>query len=233
MGSTRLPGKVMSVIAGKTMIKRVIDRVGKANSVDHILIATTCLPEDDVLCAWAARSGYAFYRGSELDVLDRFYQAGLASQAARIVRVSSDCPLIDPSLIDGAIRIQDRTGADYVSNKVRPTFPLGEDVEVFWFSGLAQAWRDATMEYERVHVTPYFYRHPDKFHLEALTVQGNFTRHRWTVDTAQDLEFMQQLYAVDKDLDKLSWMEILDIVKRNPGISEINAHVRQKMLEEC
>ena len=183
MGSTRLPGKVMAQIAGKPMIERVIERVAKAKSVDRIVIATTCLAEDNVLCAWAARMEYPFYRGSQLDVLDRYYQTALVARPSRIVRITSDCPLIDPSLIDEAVEIQDRTGADYVSNKVRPTLPVGEDVEVFWFKGLAEAWRHATLEYERVHVTPYFYRNPARFHLEALAVQGDFTGLRWTVDT--------------------------------------------------
>jgi spore coat polysaccharide biosynthesis protein SpsF len=234
MGSTRLPGKVMAQIAGKSMIERVIERVKRANSIDRVLIATTCLPEDDVLCAWAAGSGYPFYRGSQLDVLDRYYQAAFAGRTSRIVRISSDCPLIDPSLIDKAVEIQDRTGADYVSNKLRPTFPVGEDVEVFLFKGLAQAWRDATMEYERVHVTPYFYRNPAQFHLEALAVPGDFTAHRWTVDTAEDLEFMRQVYTVTSNLDeRLKWTDVLEIVKQVPHISEINSYVKQKALEEC
>lgn len=234
MGSTRLPGKVMAQIAGKPMIERVIERVAKAKCVDQIVIATTCLPEDDVLCAWAARMGHPFYRGSQLDVLDRYYQAALVARPSRIVRITSDCPLIDPSLIDEAVEIQDRTGADYVSNKVRPTLPVGEDIEVFWFNGLAEAWRHATMEYERVHVTPYFYKNPGRFQLQALAVQGDFTGLRWTVDTEQDLEFVRQLYAVASDLDaRLGWRDILEILKRSPHISEINSQVRQKALEEC
>jgi spore coat polysaccharide biosynthesis protein SpsF len=234
MGSTRLPGKVMAQIAGKPMIERVIERVAKAKSVDRIVIATTCLAEDNVLCAWAARMEYPFYRGSQLDVLDRYYQTALVARPSRIVRITSDCPLIDPSLIDEAVEIQDRTGADYVSNKVRPTLPVGEDVEVFWFKGLAEAWRHATLEYERVHVTPYFYRNPARFHLEALAVQGDFTGLRWTVDTEQDLEFVRQLYAVASDLDaRLGWRNVLEVLKRSPQIGEINSHVKQKALEEC
>jgi spore coat polysaccharide biosynthesis protein SpsF len=234
MGSTRLPGKVMAQIAGKPMIECVIERVRKADSVERIVIATTCLAEDDVLCAWAARMGYAFYRGSQLDVLDRYYQTALVARPARIVRITSDCPLIDPSLIDEAVEIQDRTGADYVSNKVRPTLPVGEDVEVFWFKGLAEAWRDATMEYERVHVTPYFYRNPGRFHLEALAVHEDFTGLRWTVDTIQDLEFVQQLYAVAGNLDeRLGWRDTLEALNRAPHLAEINSHVKQKALEEC
>lgn len=234
MGSTRLPGKVMAQIAGKPMIEQVIERVAKAKSVDRIVIATTCLAEDDVLCAWAARTGHPIYRGSELDVLDRYYQAAFVARAARIVRITSDCPLIDPYLIDEAVEIQDRTGADYVSNKVRPTLPVGEDIEVFWFNGLADAWKRATMDYERVHVTPYFYKNPGRFHLQALAVQGDFTGLRWTVDTEQDLEFVRQLYAAASDpAATLGWRDILDVLKRSPHLGEINSHVKQKALEEC
>src|SRR5580704_18054455 len=154
MGSTRLPGKVMADIAGKPMLQRVLERVSKAHLVDSVLIATTCLSEDETVCEWAAKQGYPFYRGSQRDVLDRYYQAAFAGRADRVVRITSDCPLIDPGLIDLAIDVHRESGADYVSDGVQPTLPLGESVEVFWFQGLKRAWQNATHEYERVHVTP-------------------------------------------------------------------------------
>ena len=152
-----------------------------------MLIATTCLSEDETVCAWAAKHGYPFYRGSRCDVLDRYYQAAFAGRADRVVRITSDCPLIDPGLIDRAIDVHRESGADYVSDGVQPTLPLGESVEVFWFQGLKRAWQNATLEYERVHVTPYFYQNPDKFALKSLGLSGDYRDHRWTVDTPEDL----------------------------------------------
>lgn len=234
MGSTRLPGKVMADIHGKPMLQRVLERVKMARLVDTVLIATTCLPEDDMLCEWAAKYEYPFYRGKQLDVLDRYYQAAFAARADRIVRITSDCPLIDPELIDRAIEIHQETGVDYVSDSVQPMLPVGESVEVFWFRGLKCAWQNAILEYERVHVTPYFYRNPDKFTLEALGISGDYREHRWTVDTAQDLEFVQCLYAVAGDEEAcLHWRDTLAIVDSNPQLKSINGHVKQKKLEEC
>jgi spore coat polysaccharide biosynthesis protein SpsF len=234
MGSTRLPGKVMEYIAGKPMLQHVIERIEKARLVDSVLIATTCLPEDDSLCEWAANHGYPFYRGSQLDVLDRYYQAALAARADRVVRITADCPLIDPELIDQSIEIHDMTGADYVSDSVQPTLPLGESVEVFWFKGLAQAWAEALLEYERVHVTPYFYQNPDKFILKSLGLSGNYKSYRFTVDTPEDLEFVKRVYATAGSEEAcLRWRDIISIVDKNPQIRSVNAHIIQKKLEEC
>jgi spore coat polysaccharide biosynthesis protein SpsF len=234
MGSTRLPGKVMADIAGKPMLQRVLERVSKAHLVDSVLIATTCLSEDETVCAWAAKHGYPFYRGSQCDVLDRYYQAAFAGRADRVVRITSDCPLIDPGLIDRAIDVHRESGADYVSDGVQPTLPLGESVEVFWFQGLKRAWQNATLEYERVHVTPYFYQNRDKFALKSLGLSGDYRDHRWTVDTPEDLEFVQHLYAAAGCEEAcLNWRDTLSIINRNPQIRSINAHIKQKKLEEC
>jgi spore coat polysaccharide biosynthesis protein SpsF len=234
MGSTRLPGKVMAEIAGKPMLLHVLERIQRAHLVNSILIATTCLQEDDSLCDWATRHGYPFYRGSQFDVLDRYYQAAFAGRADRIVRITSDCPLIDPVLIDQSIEIHEKTGADYVSDSVRPTLPLGESVEVFCFKSLARAWSNASLEYERVHVTPYFYRNPGKFTLESLGLSGDYRHYRWTVDTPEDLEFVKRVFAKAGNEEAcLSWRDTLSIVDKNPQIKYLNEHIIQKRLEEC
>jgi spore coat polysaccharide biosynthesis protein SpsF (cytidylyltransferase family) len=242
MGSTRLPGKILREIAGRPMLEHVVERVREADQVGLVAVATTTGPEDDRLEAWGAAHDVPVYRGSELDVLDRYYQtvSALRGQVdlerAPIVRITSDCPLIDAALIDEAVELQARTGADYVSNKVRPTLPIGEDIEVFLFAGLEQAWREAKQDYERVHVTPYFYRNPEKFRLEALVAEdgGDYTAHRWTVDTPEDLAFMNALHAAAGGIAPgAGWREILAIVEAHPEISAINGSIRQKSVEEC
>src|SRR5215470_15506655 len=155
MGSTRLPGKVLLDIAGQPMLGRVISRVCRAKTIEQIVVATSTAAADDAVSAFCAERGIVCFRGSETDVLDRYYQAARLVQAKTIVRITADCPLLDPEVIDLTVSRFLEGGWDYISNVNPPTFPDGLDTEVFSFAALERAWREATSVTHREHVTPY------------------------------------------------------------------------------
>src|SRR5262245_59745058 len=162
MGSTRLPGKVMKPIGGVPMIELLLSRLGRAQEVDEIVLATSDAPGDQELARRVDALGIRCFRGSENDVLDRYYRAAVEAGADAVVRVTGDCPLVDPQLVDEIVRAFRTSAVDYVSNTMTPTFPNGLDVEVFRMEALATAWREAQTSYDREHVTPYLHR-ADRF----------------------------------------------------------------------
>ena len=161
MGSTRLPGKVLMELEGKPLLQRVVERVKRAKKIDEIIIATTKNKEDKKLTEFAEKLKVKSYAGSEDDVLDRYYQAAKKFGAENIVRITSDCPLIDPEIVDDIISYYLNNDFDYVSNTISPTYPDGLDTEVFSFKALERAWKEAKKGFEREHVTPYINRHPE------------------------------------------------------------------------
>ena len=171
MGSTRLPGKVLLDLAGEPMLARVVHRVQRAASLQEVIVATTVQPADDAITQLCAGRGWPCARGSQDDVLDRYYQAATASQADVVVRITSDCPLIEPDVIDqvvGAL-LAGQPEVDYASNVQPPrTFPRGLDVEVIRFDALERAWREDVDPAWREHVTPYLYRHPERFRIHGV-----------------------------------------------------------------
>jgi len=197
MTSTRLPGKVMAPVLGEPMIARQLERLGRSRRLDRMVVATSTDPSDDVLAAYLEGVGQPVFRGSLNDVLDRFHGAmGMVPEARTVVRLTADCPLTDPQLIDAIIDHHDATGADYTSNTpaVR-TYPHGLDAEVMRAAVLDRAWREGRDPYEREHVTPYIYRHPDLFRIESLSQARSLAHLRWTVDVPEDLEFVRDVYA--------------------------------------
>ncbi len=229
MGSTRFPGKVLMDIGGQTMLARVIHRVQRAKMLDRVIIATTTETRDDVIIEEADRLGVSVYRGSESDVLYRYYQAALEYKVEVVVRITSDCPLIDPELTDDIIRrfIEAHPPYDYASNGLERTYPRGLDVEVMWFKVLFCAWREAKEPYQRVHVTPFIKEHPERFRLLSVT-GGQGKELRWTVDTPEDLTFMRAVYEKFNNSDTMQWREVLDLIEREPEIAAINRHIQQK-----
>ncbi|MCA1561325.1 MAG: glycosyltransferase family protein [Acidobacteria bacterium] len=229
MGSTRLPGKVLFPLQGQPMLARQIARVSRAQTLDGIVIATTDRPEDDPVAALAAACGCAQFRGSEADVLDRFYQAAVAADAGAIVRLTGDCPLTDPRIIDEVVtRLEGGSGGlDYVSNTLEPrTFPRGLDVEACTFAALTVAWREDRDMHTREHVTPYIYRHPELFRVDAVTHSCDLSRLRWTVDTPEDYALLQAITA--STAADAPWTEILSAVEAHPEWHQLNASVQQK-----
>ncbi len=233
MGSTRLPGKVLKDIHGRTMLARVVRRSMRSALIDKVVVATTRNKVDDVIVTECESLGVSSFRGSEEDVLDRYYEAAKTFSADIVVRITSDCPLIDPEIIDRIVHVFLDRSPDYASNTIESTYPRGLDVEVFTYGALESAWREASEDFQHVHVTPYIYQHPDRFKILSVTCDENCSNYRWTVDTKEDLDLIRAIYAkIDKD-DDFSWRDVLELLKIEPNIAEINCHIRQKSLEEC
>jgi spore coat polysaccharide biosynthesis protein SpsF len=228
MASSRLPGKVLMDLGGATVLARVVQRVRRTALVQHIIVATSVSEKDDAVVAECDRIQVHCLRGSEHDVLDRYYKCAQSQAADSVVRITADCPLIDPELVDTTIRVFLNNPCDFASNALLPTYPRGLDVEIFTTAALARAWREASHSYEREHVTPYLYEHPELFHLVSIKAGADYSRYRWTLDTAEDLELLRAIYARLGNRDDFGWREVLKLMQREPQLAEINAHVVQK-----
>ncbi|HEX9018312.1 MAG TPA: glycosyltransferase family protein [Anaerolineaceae bacterium] len=233
MSSSRLPGKVLLDIAGKPMLVRVVERARRAQTVDEVLIATTTDPADNPIEDLCRAEGYAIYRGSMFDVLDRFYQAARQAAADVIVRITADCPLIDPAVIDQTVGAFFSEGADFACNRLPPpwkrTFPIGLDTEVCNFSGLERAWQEAQQPFEREHVMPYFYDQEGRFKVVVVDNPQDYGAYRWTVDTAEDLALLREIFARFGGSDTFTWLDVLRLVEREPQLLAINAGVHHKV----
>ena len=229
-GSTRLPGKVLLDLAGKPMLVRDMNRLSRAQTLDEVVVATTIEPADDAIVSLCNESGWAYFRGSEEDVLDRYYRAAVDYDAEVVVRITSDCPLIDPEIVDHVVRefLERQPEVHYTSNILpKRTFPRGLDTEVMRFDVLEQAWREDRNPAWREHVTPYIQRNPQLFRIHGIMNQVNYSHMRWTVDTTKDLAFVRKIYG-HFDHDSFSWQEVLTVVKEHPEWLEINQRVNQK-----
>jgi spore coat polysaccharide biosynthesis protein SpsF len=232
MGSTRLPGKVLQPICGRTMLERVCRRASRSFLADELLVATSTSPKDDAVVAECRRIGVACYRGNEDDVLDRYYLAALAQRTEAVVRVTADCPLIDDHVIDKIILAMLQSGPDYASNVIQRTYPRGLDAEVFTVDALERAWREAQLPYERIHVTPYFYRHPELFRLHSVVGSEELGDWRWTVDSPDDLAFVRAVYERFDGDDEFTWHDVRRLLLAEPWLADLNDHVQQKHLVE-
>ena len=221
-GSTRLPNKVLLKIQEKTLLQIHIDRIKQAEEIDDIIIATTTEQADDVIVNLAERLGVKYYRGSENDVLDRFYQTVKEIKPKWIVRVTSDCPLLDPKMIDAVVACAQLNDVDYCSNGLVENFPDGQDVEVFKFSALELAWKEAKLKSEREHVTP-FIRMNSNFYEGSLFNAVNFpcahdfSKIRMTVDEPKDFDLINKLIT-DLGIDQ-SWLEYTKYIINNIKIT--------------
>lgn len=223
-GSTRLPGKVLKEINGKSLLQIHLDRLKKCKSVSEIIVATTTNSEDQIIFDKAIEWGFISSRGSESDVLDRFYQAVKDKNADWIVRVTSDCPLIDPVLVDNVIDFVHSNNKDYGANILIENFPDGQDIEVFKFSALEEAWKNAKLLSEREHVTPYIRNNTDVkggnlFSAINYPCDFDFSKIRMTVDEIRDFELIKILIN-DLGTDK-SWLEYTNYIIQN-NLTEIN-----------
>lgn len=228
MGATRLPGKVLLDLNGKTVLERVIERVLSASLIDEVMVATTGEEQDRPIIALCHKNGVACYGGSESDVLDRFYQAAVRRGPDHVVRITADCPLIDPAIIDEVIKRHLAANADYTSNTLEETFPDGEDVEVFSFSALQEAWRDASLVSEREHVTPYIRKNGGQFKLVNVANGVDLSAKRWTLDRPEDYRFISGIYQRLGQLGPLFGMaSILSLLKREPGLEMLNQGIQR------
>jgi spore coat polysaccharide biosynthesis protein SpsF len=231
MTSTRLPGKVMKEVMGKPLLEYQIERLRQVRLADELVIATTTNDTDQPIVELCERLGVAYYRGSEEDVLSRYYEAAIQFGADIVVRVTSDCPLIDPGVVDEVIGlyIYNRDKYGYVSNTLERTYPRGLDTEVFSMAALEKAHKGAREQSEREHVTLYIYRRPEQFRLANSSSAVDYSQHRWTVDTPEDFELikliLQELYPVN---NRFAWLDVLNILNEHPEWVEINATVKQK-----
>jgi len=231
MGSSRLPGKVLMDLAGETVLARVVRRASRAALVDQVVVATSWCPMDDAVVSECIRLGVDHFRGSESDVLDRYYRCAQKFSAGLVVRITADCPLIDAALVDLTIASFRKEACDYASNALVPGYPRGLDVEVFTMSALSRAWHDARKAYEREHVSPYLYEHPELFRLVSVNADCDHSDLRWTLDTVEDFELLRAIYARLRDGDNFRWEDVLQIVEREPQLSLINSHVVQKAVQ--
>ena len=229
-GSTRLPGKVLLPLLSEPLLVHVVRRVARASRVDAVVVATTTMAGDDAIVELGSEAGWLLSRGSEMDLLERYLEAARAYGAERVVRITSDCPLIDPQVIDEVVAALDAADADYASNTLEPrTFPRGLDVEAMTMDALETAGRDDRDPASREHATPYLYRHPERFRLAAVRLSEDLSGHRWTVDTPEDYELVRRIY--DRlGRDDFGWREALAVVEANPGWSDLNRHVEQKVV---
>jgi spore coat polysaccharide biosynthesis protein SpsF len=229
MGSTRLPGKVLMDLNGVPMLKYQVGRIKQSKLIDQVVVATSTLPQDDEIAIFCKKYNIAFFRGSENDVLSRYYDAATEYNADTIVRLTADCPLLDPDVIDRTIALFQQDNLDYAANTVPPEnsqYPDGSDVEVFSMSALKRAHQEATSEEDREHVTFYFWKSKQKktFKTAQLSNTEDWSKYRFTVDYPEDYEVVQR---IDKELKKKkqfgSLQEIIEILKNYSEIIELNS----------
>jgi spore coat polysaccharide biosynthesis protein SpsF len=228
MGSSRLPGKVLFDLAGKTMLERVIERVQAINHIHTVIVATTTDSEDDPIAAEADRLGVEAFRGHPTDVLDRYYSAAKASDADAVLRVTADCPLLDPSLADLVIGKFLSTNSDYCSNIRPPTFPDGLDTELLTMKALETCWKDAELKSDREHVTTYIRRtHPERFTIANVEHDVDLSEMRWTIDEPKDLAFMQALVPEleAQFSNSTDFSLVLKVLETQPDIARLNSTI--------
>ena len=224
MGSTRLPDKVMKRIGGVPMIELLLSRLGRALEVDEIVLATSHDPRNQQLVEHVASLGFRCFRGSEDDVLDRYYQTASATGADAIVRITGDCPLVDPALVDEIVRAFRTSGADYLSNTSSPSYPDGLDVEVFSMAALAAAWHEAVEPFDREHVTPYL-RRTDRFSQGSFQNGEDLSALRWTVDEAADFSVMERVFRHFSPSTQFSWRDVLEFQRDHPDAFSANQNL--------
>lgn len=229
--SSRLPDKVLLPVLGKPLFIRQVERVLAAQHTGTVVVATTTNPEDDLIEKICFLEDIQCFRGDETDLLDRHYQAALHYHADVLIKIPSDCPLIDPAIIDKVIGfyLENASVYDYVSNLHPATYPDGNDVEIMSFKALKRAWREAKRPMEREHTTPYMWEHPSQFRIGNVSVEGGedySMSHRWTIDYHEDYQFIKAVYQELYEQNPLfSYHDVLALTENRPDIFSINQHL--------
>jgi len=224
-GSSRLPNKVVAEIEGKPMIFYVIDRIKQIKSVEQIILATTQEENDKILTEIAKQNSIGSFVGDSIDVLDRDYQCALQNNADPIIRITGDCPLIDPDIVEEMLEFYLKNNYDYVSNRINPKYPDGLDVEIYSFNTLQMAAQNAKWSSERELVTTYITKNPKNFKIFSYENQEDLSEYRWTVDEQKDLEFIRKIYSIMKPKTNFSMKEIIEILSKNSELLKINAGI--------
>jgi spore coat polysaccharide biosynthesis protein SpsF len=221
MNSSRLPGKVMKKLNNKPMLNYVLEQIRFSKLVKKIIVATTHSKNDDLIYEYVKKKGINIFRGKSKDVLDRYFQCAKKFQLDTIVRITSDCPLIDPEIIDLVIKNYMQGDFDYISNNKPRTFPYGMDVEVFSFKSLKKAWVEASLPSEREHVTPYIYKNLKKFKIKNIKQKKNFSKIRITVDRQNDFELIKNIVNNVKS-NPILMKDIIELYHKNQELFKIN-----------
>lgn len=228
-GSTRLPGKVLKKICGKTVLEHVIDRLKRVKNINKIVIATTIKKQDDTIVEIAKKSLVGYFRGSEEDVLSRYYYAARENEAGIVIRITSDCPLIDSDVTEKTINFYLSNNYDYVSNTYVRTFPRGLDTEVFSFSLLEKAFKETTKRIYREHVTSYFWNNPQNFLIGCYKSQINYSKYRLTLDTEQDFKLIKIIYEkLYYKNNNFGLKETVNLLEENRELFKLNSKIKQK-----
>jgi len=231
VGSTRLPGKVLKKICGKTVLEHDVERLKKIENIDEIIIATTELERDTRIVEECKKINVKYFRGSEQNVLERYYYAAKKNNADIVVRITSDCPLIDPKVSSEIIEfyLENKEKYDYISNTIDRTYPRGLDTEVFSFKALKKAFEEAVLDRDKEHVTPYIWDNPEKFKLGQYKNDVDYSDLRWTLDTNEDFELINKIYEeLYGDGNKFYLDDIIQLLERKPELKKINQHIKQK-----
>ncbi len=232
--STRLPGKVLLPVLGVPMILRQVERIQRSSVIDRLIVVTSTDDSDEELALLCSRNNIDCFRGSLNDVLDRYYQAAKQDSSQHLVRLTADCPLTDPELIDQVIQYYAEGEFDYVSNAIEPTFPDGLDVEVFRFSCLEEAWKEARLPSQREHVTPFIYRQPEKFKIGHFKARNDLSHFRWTVDEPEDFILIERIYAaLYASNPEFTTRDVLKLLVEKPELQVLNQAIMRNegMLE--
>ena len=231
MASSRLPGKVLADLGGQPVLAWVVRRAGRAHGIDQVVVATSVAAEDDAVAAFCKEQDYACSRGSLYDVLDRYRQAAHEYDAEVIVRLTGDCPLIDPAMLADNLKtfLGAKPPLDFAANRLpgERTIPIGLDAEFCTLAALETAWREAQKPHQREHVMPFFYEHADRFRILHIKHSPDYGNYRWTVDTPEDLELLRQVVSYFAD-DNFSWKDVPALFEKNPELAKINAAVAHK-----
>ena len=228
MTSSRLPGKVLKEILGRPLISFMLERVQNSQYINKIVVATTTNPQDDPVAKQSEKLGAAVFRGSEHNVLNRFYLAAKKYNADPIIRLTADCPLLDPELIDSLAVFFSDGQYDYASNCLEPTLPDGLDAEIFTFKALETSFQKAFLPSQLEHVTPFIRENTDRFKIGSWRYHHDLSYHRWTVDEPEDLEFVRRVYEILYPIKTdFSIKDILALLQRHPELVEINKRFKR------
>jgi len=224
MSSTRLPGKVLMSLAGRPVLEHVVSRIEQCKTIQKVVVATSVDSSDDDIAKWCQQNGVACHRGSLNDVLDRYYRAAKAHRADAIVRITADCPAIDPTIVDEVVQGYLNGGFEFFG--LAGEFPDGLDCTVFAFSAIERAWREAKLPSEREHVGPYIEKNPQCFKSDKLEKFSGLAHLRWTLDEPRDLAFLQEVFArLYREGTPFLAQDVLALLDREPELVGINSNI--------